>query len=332
MRKPAALLLALSASLCAQEPVYLVSQKGSNSVAFYTPAGTLLDTVPVGPHPHEMALSADGRHLYVTDNGTMRVEEPGQGGNTVSIVDVIARKKVGEISLGRFHRPHGIDIDRATGRLAVTTEFPDQLLLIDPAARKVVRTYDTKGKTSHMVVLGMGARFAYVSNSGSGGVAVINLATGKTTFVATGPRPEGGALSRDGRYFYVGNRDGETVSIIDTATQKLAGQIHTGKGSVRLAAAPDGRHLVCALIHENAIEVLDAVARKSVTKIPVPEQLASLSLSPDGSLAFASAEEKDTVFVVSLAERKVALQIRTAPGSHPDPVLDLTPRPSSVAR
>jgi YVTN family beta-propeller protein len=332
MRKSAALLLVLSAALGAQAPIYLISQKGASSVAFYTPAGKLLDTVPVGLHPHEMVLSTDGRYLYTTDNGTMRVEEPGQGGNTVSIVDVIARKKVGEISLGRFHRPHGIDIDRATGRLVVSTELPDQLLLIDPAARKVLRAYDTKGKTSHMVVLGPGARFAYVSNGGSDTVAVVNLATGETTLVAAGPRPEGSALSRDGRYFYVGNRDGDTVSIIDTATQKLAGQIPTGKGSVRMAASPDGRHVVCALFHENALEVLDTVTRKSVAKIPLPEHVVSLSLSRDGALAFASAEEKDTVLVISLAERRVARQIRTAPGSNPDPVMDLTPRPSSVAR
>src|SRR5579883_938355 len=320
------LLLASAAALQAQHTVYLISQKAASSIAFYTPAGEKLAAVPVGRNPHEMVLSSDGRYLYTTDNGTMRIEQPGTGGNTVSIVDVAARKKVGEISLGNFRRPHGIDLDPKTGRLVVTTELPDQLLLIDPAARKVLRTYPTKGKTSHMVKLAAEANYAYVSNSNSANVSAINLANGDVTLIPTGDRPEGGVVSHDGRYFYVGNRDGNTISIIDTRTQKLVGEIHTGKGSVRMAVTPDGRRLVYALYHENCLEVADPRARRVVARIDLPEHVVSLNLSRNGKLAFASAEEKDTVFVVSLPEQKVVQTIHTAPGSGPDPVMEVVIR------
>lgn len=326
MRKIAVLLFAFAAGLTAQKSLYLVSQKAASSIAWYTPAGELLATAPVGLHPHEMALSPEARFLYVTDNGTMRIEDAGAGGNTVSIIDVAARKKTGEIPLGRFRRPHGIDIDRRTGRLVVTTEQPDQLLLIDPLARKVVRSFETGGKTAHMVTLGGDARWAWVSNSNSGNVSAIDLHTGAVTLIPTGPRPEGSALSRDGRELYVGNRDGHTVSVIDTSRRAVAAEIATGHGSVRMAVTPDGKHLVCGLFHENAVEVLDLRARKSIAKIPLPEHIVSLNLSLDGKFAFASAEEKDTVFVVSLAARKVARRIQTAAGAHPDPVLEITAR------
>ncbi len=323
MRTRILLFLACGATASAQHSIYLISQKAASSIAFYTPAGQRLAEVRVGLHPHEMVLSADGRYLYTTDNGTMRIEQPGTGGNTVSIVDVRARKKTGEISLGNFRRPHGIDLDPATGRLAVTTELPDRLLLVDRVARKVLRAYDTKGKTSHMVRLGPGARFAYVSNSNSANVSAINLETGEVTLIHTGDRPEGGAVSRDGRYFYVGNRDGTTISIIDTATQKLAGQIPSGKGSVRMAVTPDGSRLVYALYHENFIEAADPQARRVVSRIPLPDHVVSLNLSRDGKLAFASAEEKDTVFVVSLSERKLVQTIHTGAGTGPDPVFEI---------
>src|SRR5712692_4853079 len=103
--------------LRAEGVTLLVLQKAASSLAFYTPAGEKLGVAPVGRHPHEMVLSPDGRYLYCTDNGTMRIEQPGTGGNTVSIVDLRSRKKIGEISLGEYRRPHGIDIDRNTGRL-----------------------------------------------------------------------------------------------------------------------------------------------------------------------------------------------------------------------
>ncbi len=317
-----AILVLFTAAGLAASPVLLISQKAESSVGFYTPDGKKLAAVPVGLHPHEMVLSNDGRYLYTTDNGTMRIEQAGTGGNTVSIVDVRARKKVGEISLGKFRRPHGIDIDRNTGRLAVTTELPDQLLIVDPIARKVLRTYETKGKTAHMVKLGPGAKFAYISNSNSGNVSAINLDTGEVKLIPTGPRPEGSTLSLDGREFYAGNRDGDTISVIDTTTQTVAAQIGCGKGSVRMATAPNGQ-IVYALYHENKIEIVDPGTRKVVARIDLPGHVVSLNLSRDGKLAYASDEDHDTVFVVSLADRKVVRQIKTTPGAGPDPVMEV---------
>ena len=177
----------------------LVLHKGGSSLGLYSEDGKLLATVPVGQHPHEMILSPDGKLVYTTDNGTMKIEQPGTGGNTVSIVDVLGRRKVGEISLGAYRRPHGIDLDPKTGRIAVSTELPDQLVLIDPVAQKVIRTVATQGKTSHMVRFGPGAAFAYVSNSTSASVSAINLATGAVKSIAVGERPEGSVLSRDGK-------------------------------------------------------------------------------------------------------------------------------------
>jgi hypothetical protein len=123
------LLLALviaAVSLQAQDAALLILHKGSSSLGFYTDDGKLLARVPVGAHPHEMVLSSDGRYVYTTDNGTMKIEQAGTGGNTVSIIDIPGRKKVGEISTGKFRRPHGIDLDRKTGNLLVSCELPDQ--------------------------------------------------------------------------------------------------------------------------------------------------------------------------------------------------------------
>ena len=38
-----------------------------------------------------MLRSVDGNLLYTTDNGTMRIEQAGVGGNTVSIIDLAVR-------------------------------------------------------------------------------------------------------------------------------------------------------------------------------------------------------------------------------------------------
>jgi YVTN family beta-propeller protein len=309
-----------------QNSIYLVLLKGASALAYYTPEGKMVANVPVGAHPHEMTFSTDGKLLYTCDNGTMRIEHAGKGGNSLSIIDVAARKKLGDISLGEYHRPHGIDIDRKTGRLAITTELPDQLLIVDPVKRSVIKHFDTKGKTSHMVTLGPDAKWAFVSNSTSRNVSAVNVDTGEVKLIPTGERPEGSALSRDGKEVYVCNREGAAITVIDSAQQKAVGTIPTGKGPVRIAVTPDGKTLVYALMHDHKVGFADPATRKETGSVQLPGPPVSLHLSPDGKLAFASVEDADSVYVVSIADKKVVREIKTAKGSGPDPVVMISSR------
>lgn len=324
MRRFGLLLLLLSSAVWAQEPVLIVLHKGANSLGFYTLEGRHLGEVPVGKHPHEMALSADGRYAYVSDNGTMRIEQAGIGGNTVSIVDLASRKRAGAISLGRFRRPHGIALNRKSGLLAVTTELPDQLLLIDPEKRAIVKTFDPKGKTAHMVAWGPEGRWAYVSNSSSANVAAIEAASGRVKLIPTAERPEGSVMSPEGTRLYVANREGQSITVIDTARQEKTGEIRTGKGPVRVAITPDGRRLVYALLHESKVEFADAATGEILGEVALGGHPVSLTLSPDGKLAFASVQDRDTVYVISVEERRIAREFKTAAGAGPDPVLQIS--------
>jgi YVTN family beta-propeller protein len=320
------LVLWLGCSLWAGDSLLIILHKAGSSLGFYSVSGNHLADVGVGKHPHEMALSADGRYAYITDNGTMRIEEAGVGGNTVSVIDLSARKKVGEISLGKFHRPHGIDLDSNSGLLAVSTELPDRLILIDPGNRQIVKTYETKGKTAHMVKFGPEGRWAYISNSNSGNVSAVELASGKVKLIPAGERPEGSTLSPDGRRLYVVNRESKSITIIDTATQEAVGEIRTGAGPVRIECTPASRQLVYALMHESKVEYADPETRMVLGQAPLGGKPVSLTLSTDGKRAFASAQDDDMVYVISVPDRKVIRRIKTATGAGPDPVLEI-PQP-----
>jgi 40-residue YVTN family beta-propeller repeat len=311
-------LFALALTLGAQSS-YLVLQKAASSLAWYSPDGKLLATVPTGKHPHEMVISSDGKLVYTADNGTMRVEEQGSGGNSLSVIDIAARRKIADIPLGPYHRPHGLDIDRATETIYVTTELPDELLAVDTLHRGVIKHYDTKGKTPHMVTLGPGAKWAYVSNSGSSNVAAVNLANGKVTLIPTGARPEGSVLGKNGRELYVCNRDAAAITVIDTTQQKAIAHIPTGKGPVRIGITPDGSRLVYAMMHDKRIGFADPGGRLQVGYILLPNAPISLSISRDGKLAFASAEEQDRVYVISSRRRRSCRKSRLSPVRDPIP-------------
>ena len=101
----------------------------------YDPAsGRALWSVPAGPKPHEFALSRDGRFAFVTNYGVDSFTETGPGANTITVIDLAQRERIGEIDLGDSRRPHGIEV-AASGRLYVTADHPPRLLVIDPARR-----------------------------------------------------------------------------------------------------------------------------------------------------------------------------------------------------
>jgi YVTN family beta-propeller protein len=313
------------ASLCAfgQEADLAVVQKVAGSVGFYTRDGKLVGEVKVGEHPHEAVLSPDKRLLYVTDNGILWMTYKGEGGNTISIVDVKARKKVGVIDLGASRRPHGIDVDPKTGRIVATTENPSGLVLVDPVARKVIRRYDVKGEAPHMVRLGPDARIAYVSNTNSGTLAAVDLETGEVKTIPTGARPQGTVFSRDRKTMYVTNSEANTISIVDVNKFKVTGTIQTGKWPCRLAVTPDGTSLVYALQTTEAVGFADLASKKEIKQVPLGGKLLSLTLSSDGRYAYSSAQELDKIYVISLAEKKAVRVMEPPKGSGPDPVIDL---------
>ena len=292
-------------------------------MGFYSADGKLVAEVKVSRHPHEMILSADGRLLYITDNGVLWMTDPGEGDNTVSIVDVASRKKIGVIDLGRYRRPHGIDLDPKSGRLLVTVENPDGLLLIDPASRKILREYDVKGKTPHMVLFAPHADRAYVSNSGSATLASVQLRTGDVTLIPTGANPQAAVFSHDGKTIYVADSESDSISIIDADKQQRIGIIKTGKQPSRMALTPDGKTLVYALQAGEAVGFADIASRKEVFRLALGGRPLSLSMSADGRTAYSGVQDQDKIFVISVADMRIVRVFQTPKGAGPDPVIPL---------
>ena len=326
MKKTVLLAAALLAAGC-QRPtpgggiMLVVGEKVSSTVGFYSHDGKRLGAAEAGKHPHEIAISPDGAYAYVSDNGILWMTDPGEGGNTISIIDLAQRKRAGVIDLGRYRRPHGMDIDPRTGRMVVTVENPDGLLLLDLKDRKVLRFYDVKGTSPHMVRLGPGAVSAYVSNTRSGTLAAVHLDSGEVKLIPTGARPQGAVLSGDGKLLYLTNSDGNSISIVDTAKNERVGVIATGKGPGRIALTPDGATLVYNLQAGHAIGFASVPERREVAQVALEGPPLSLHLSADGTTAYAGVQSLDKIYLVSVPDRRIVRVIEGAKGSGPDPVV-----------
>ncbi|HEY3836650.1 MAG TPA: hypothetical protein VGL72_08760 [Bryobacteraceae bacterium] len=317
------LILCCGSTIAAEKPYLAIVEKVAGAVGFFTESGKQLAQVSIGPFPHEAALSRDGRLLYVSVNGVLWMTEDKLGNNTIVVVDTQAMRKVRDIDLGRFHRPHGIALTASGGHLLATTERPFGVILVDPAAAKVIRDYDIKGKSPHMVIPTPDGEWAYASDTDSDAVAAIRLKTGDVTLIPTGKRPQGGVLSSDARTLYIVNTDGNKISIINTATKKVTGEIATGKGPGRIALTPDGKTLVYNLQFEPAAGFADIASRKQVAQIPLSGRPLSLTMTRDGRRAFLGIQDQDKVVFISVPDKKIEKTLVLPKGSGPDPAIPL---------
>jgi len=321
MRFP--LFLTAAAVLHAQ-PDLAVVEKIAGKVGFYKSTGERTGEVTVGTHPHEIVRSLDGKELYVTDNGILWMQNAGEGGNTISIIDAATRTKTGVIDLGAYRRPHGMAVHPKTGHLAVTIENPDGLLLVDPKARKVLRKFDVQGKSPHMVLFGPEGKRAYVSNTNTGTLASIEIANAKTNLIQTGKYPQGGVLSPDGKTIYLTNAESDKISIIDTRSETVVGEIRTATYPNRVAITPDGKTLVYSLGQKGeAVGFADAPSGRQVAVLPLFGQPLSLTMTRNGQYAFSGVQDQGKIHIIDVAARKILRTITTPKDAGPDPAFPL---------
>jgi len=304
----------------------VIVEKGTGKVGFYTTAGKLLSEVSVGGHPHELAISSDGRYGFTTDNGVMLMTEKTEGGNSITMVDLKQRTKVAAIDLGKYRRPHGIDFDPASGHVLVTAELPSALLVVDPAKRAVVEVLEVGGRAPHMVVLGPDHRTAWVTCTDTNNLAAVDLRDRSVVLLPMAGRPQGLVLSADHKRIYVANSDGNSVTVVDAEGRKVVGEIRMGgahSGPVRVAVSPDGKTAIGALQLDHAISFADTATMKEEKVIPLPGSPVSMTLSKDGRFAYCSIQDMDVVYVISVKDRKIVRTFRTPVDAHPDPVHEI---------
>jgi len=190
-------------------------------------------------NPHGLAISTDGRHLFVSQNW--------DGGGVV-VVDIATKTGLTTFSLGTGWMPLGIAV-HPDGQRAYLA-FAD----VTGSHRDVVRVFDTVTMTPTDTSISVGARptgvavtpdgaKVYVSNNLDNSVSVIDtLANLPTKTVAVGLAPAGLAVSPDNTRVYVVNNKGNTVNVIGVTSDAIVGNpISVGRGPESIAISPDGK-------------------------------------------------------------------------------------------
>lgn len=152
---------------------------GSGNVTRLTLATGDVRQIAVGPQPEGIAISPDGRELWVGHNG--------DGG--VSVIDVRAEAVVATLPVGTM--PIRLAFTPDGGRVLASDARADAVVVIDARLRAVTGRIPVAGTPIGLVPSPDGRR-AFVSRSQAGGIAVLDLERlAVVAEVETGLGPDG---------------------------------------------------------------------------------------------------------------------------------------------
>jgi YVTN family beta-propeller protein len=104
---------------------------------------------------------------------------------------------------------------------------------------------------------------------------------------------------------YVGNSQGDDISIVDVASWKVIGNIKLGDRIHGVAVQPDGQRLFVTVESDNTLRIIDTTTRKNVGTVKVSGRPNQLAVTPDGKYAAVPIRDGDKVDIVDVVNQKV---------------------------
>jgi len=296
----------------------LVANKGDNSLGIIDPVEgrQVAEIAEGGVTGHEIATSPDGRLAYVPIYGNSGVGMPGTDGANMVVIDLAARKVVGNLDFGKGVRPHLPVFGPRNGLLYVSTELDRSISIIDPATLKIVGSVPTGQEQSHMFSITRDGHRAYTANVGPGTVSVLDLdAKRVVTIIPVSGQVQRISLSVDDKLVFTSDVTKPRLAVIDTATNKVKTWVPLPGLGYGSATTSDGNWLVIALPLIHQVAAVDLRTLKVAHTIDLPVRPQEVLISPDGKSAYVSIDQAGKVAVINLSDWKVEKLIDAGRGA-----------------
>ncbi len=306
-----------AADMTTPSQLLVVANKGEHTVGFIDAAtGQQIGTVPDGGITvHEVAASPDGRIAYASVYGNSGVGKPGTDGRNMIVIDIAARKVIGNVDFGGGVRPHCVVVGPRDGLLYITTEINNTMTIVDPHTLQIVGTVPTGQPESHMLAITKDGRRGYTANVGPGTVSVLDMEARKTlAVIPISKQTQRISISPDGKLVFTADQTAPRLAVIDTATNKVKTWVPLPAPGYGTAPTPDGRWLVVAVAQANKVAVVDLSTMKVAHVIDVPASPQEALITPDGKTAYVSCDSSHKVAAINTADWTVEKLIDAGKG------------------
>lgn len=301
----------------------LALSKRDHTLSIINPANLqIIASAPVGPDPHEVVASSDGKIAYVSIYG-------GGSFHAISVIDLIAQKALPDIDTGALNGPHGIEF--AGGKVWFTAEGAKAIATYDPATAKIDWIIGTGQNRTHMIYVTSGEKQIYTTNVSSASVSIIEKVALPPMGPPPGSRPPAGAqtppsqpaapprmdwnetvipvgrgdegfdVSPDGRELWTANAQDGTLSLIDLSARKVTATLDAKVfGANRLKFTPDGKLVFISALGGGDAVIYDVASRKEFKRVHIGRGAAGILMDPVGDRAFIACTPDNYIAVVDL--------------------------------
>jgi YVTN family beta-propeller protein len=265
--------VAVAASSTRNE-VYVVNAGaagGQGSLAVLnTEKNSVAATIPLHKQPWSIDVDPVHELAYVANSGS----------NTVSVVDLKARREVAQIGTGEQPVEARVSPDGKT--VVVPNQGGNSVSLVDTATRRVRAIFEGCPGASDAVVLPDSSK-AFVACSAGHQVMAIALANSKfnpggpdrlEALMDVGRAPLQLALKPDGGELFVSNAQSDTISEVVTTTDDVGGAYLIGDDPVQGIVSADNSLLYVAAAHSSEVTMFSILDGKR----------ASFAENPSGSI------------------------------------------------
>ncbi len=207
-------------NLVSAEPYAFIANSNSNTITVIdTSSKTVVgDPIPVGHGPAGIGVSPDGAWVYVSN----------EDANTVSIINAKTLAIVGD-PIPVLSKPCGIAFGMGGARAYVAHCGAGKVVVIDTATRQIIHTTAVIASNAIGAAASPNGEYIFVTDNNNG--MIIRLATGtNATFTSKRifVRPNGLAVSIDGKTLYVANSQDSTLMFVDATKLTLNDSVSTG--------------------------------------------------------------------------------------------------------
>ncbi|MEH3077010.1 MAG: YncE family protein, partial [Quadrisphaera sp.] len=324
----------LSETAKTAEPLVYVPNTKSDTVDVIDPTSmTVVSSFPVGHEPQHVVPSWDEKTLWVNDdlsNDLYPIDPTtGKPGAKVAVDDpynlyftpdgssaMVMAERLRRID---FRDPHTMALQHslpvpcggvnhadfsADGSFFLAScEFSGKLLVIPTDGSAVRSVIDLNAVATPGANDPMAARTDGVGSEMEKGVTSM---------------PQDVRLAPDGKTFLAADMQRNGVWLIDAATQKVRGFVHTGKGAHGIYPSRDASVLYVSNRDEGSVSVLDAATLAVTTTWPIPGGGSPDmgGVSADGTQLWLSGRYDGVVYVISTADGSLLKKIRVGDGPH----------------
>ncbi len=205
----------------------------------------------------------------------------------------------------------------AAGQVAAQDGHPQEFAYVADGDAEDVTVVETAGRStvtgkvkvgSHPVATAItpDGKRAYVANSGSDTVSVIDTTSHDVTTIKVGDHPSAVAISLDGSRAYVANTGSGTVSVIDNDDHPdVAATLDVGLKPEGVAISADGSLAYVANTKSGTVSMIKNDGHPNVIhNVRVGKDPVGVAVTVDGSRAYVANSGSDTLSVLNTATRE----------------------------